>query len=72
MREQLDLECTQQRFKKEVQMMVNECREVYASKDCNKINDWLENSYHPFKDFWINKVGEDYFCDIWNKINGGK
>ena len=49
--------------------MVNECTEVYASKDCNKINDWLENNYKPFRKFWIDKVGEDLFADTWNKIN---
>lgn len=57
------------RFEHEVQMMVNECREVYGSKDCNKINDRLENSYHPFRSFWINRVGEDTFGEVWNKIN---
>lgn len=60
----------QQRFEYEVQVMVKECRRVYASKDTNKINDWLENSYHPFRKFWINEFGEDVFCDTWNKING--
>ena len=62
----------QQRVEKEIKVMINECREVYNSKDCNKINDWLENSYHPFRKFWINEVGEDVFGDTWNKINGGK
>ena len=63
----------EQRLEKEIQVMINECREVYASKDCNKINDWLENNYHPFRKFWINEVGEDRFGEVWNKINrGGK
>lgn len=60
----------QQRFEYEVQVMVKECRRVYTSKDTNKINDWLEHSYHPFRKFWINEVGEEAFCKTWNKING--
>ena len=57
------------RLESEIRIMVNECTEVYASKDCNKINDWLENNYKPFRKFWIDKVGEDLFADTWNKIN---
>lgn len=49
--------------------MVNECKAVYDSKDCNKINNWLENNYKPFRTFWINKVGEDVFGETWNQIN---
>lgn len=59
----------QQRLEKEIQIMVKECREVYGSKDDNKINDWLENSYRPFRKFWINEFGEDKFGEAWNKIN---
>ena len=57
-------------FEQEVRTMVKECRRAYASKDCDKINDWLENSYRPFRKFWINEVGEEAFCKTWNKING--
>lgn len=52
-----------------VEVMVNECRRVYASKDDNKINKWLNNNYKPFRLYWINRVGEDVFCEIWNKVN---
>lgn len=57
------------RLESEIKVMVNECTAVYASKDCNKINDWLENSYNPFRRFWLTKVDEDTFADTWNKIN---
>ena len=57
------------RLESEIKVMLNECTAVYASKDCNKINDWLENNYKPFRKFWIDKVGEDLFADTWNKIN---
>ena len=57
------------RLESEIKVMVNECTEVYASKDCNKINDWLENNYKPFRRFWLTKVDEDTFADTWNKIN---
>ena len=57
------------RLESEINVMVNECRAVYASKDCNKINDWLENNYKPIRKFWIDKVGEDLLEDTWNKIN---
>ena len=57
------------RLEQEVRVMVNECSVVYGSKDCNKINNWLENSYKPFRTYWIGKVGEDVFGATWNKIN---
>ena len=57
------------RFEQEAYIMVNECRVAYDSRDSNKINDWLENNYKPFRTFWINKVGEDVFGTVWNKIN---
>lgn len=60
----------QQLFEYEVRVMVKECRKVYGSKDCDKINDWLENRYRPFRKHWINEFGEMFFCDTWNKING--
>lgn len=66
LRQQLE---DRRRLEQEIPTMINECKTVYDSKDCNKINDWLENSYHPFRAFWISKVGEDVFGETWNKIN---
>lgn len=57
------------RLESEIYIMVNECAAIYATKNDNQINAWLENSYHPFRKFWINKVGEDLFGETWNKIN---
>lgn len=57
------------RLEQEIKVMVNECKAVYDSKDSNKINNWLENNYKPFRTFWISKVGEDVFGETWNKIN---
>lgn len=57
------------RLEQEIYTMVNECQRVYDSKDCNKINNWLENNYKPFRTFWISKVGEDVFGETWNQIN---
>lgn len=69
LRQQLE---DRRRLEHEIYTMVNECQVVYDSKDCNKINDWLENNYKPFRAFWINKVGEDVFGTVWNRINSGK
>lgn len=66
LRQQLE---DRRRLEQEIPTMVNECAVVYNSKDDNKINDWLENSYKPFRTFWINKVGEDVFGETWNRIN---
>ena len=56
------------RLEQELPTMVNECRVAYTSKNDNKINDWLENNYKPFRTFWLTKVGEDVFEASWNKI----
>lgn len=69
LRQQLE---DRRRLEQEIYTMVNECQRVYDSKDSNKINDWLENNYHPFRTFWISKVGEDVFGTVWNRINSGK
>lgn len=53
----------------EVSIMVSECSMIYSSKNYEKINNWLENTYHPFKKYWINKIGEDLFAETWNKYN---
>lgn len=66
LRQQLE---DRRRLEQELPTMVNECAVVYNSKDCNKINNWLENNYKPFRTFWINKVGEDVFGETWNRIN---
>lgn len=62
-------EINEQRLENVVEVMVNECRKVYASKDDDKINKWLNNNYKPFRLYWINRLGEDAFCEIWNKVN---
>lgn len=69
LRQQLE---DRRRLQQEINVMVNECAVVYGSKDTNKINDWLENSYHPFRTFWISKVGEEVFGTVWNRINNNK
>lgn len=66
LRQQLE---DRRRLQQEIPTMINECQRVYDSKDCNKINDWLENNYKPFRAFWISKVGEDVFGETWNRIN---
>ena len=66
LRQQLE---DRRRLEQELPTMVNECRVAYNSTDCNKINDWLENNYKPFRTFWLTKVGEDVFEASWNKIN---
>lgn len=66
LRQQLE---DRRRLEQEIPTMVNECQRVYDSKDCNKINDWLENNYKSFRAFWISKVGEDVFGETWNRIN---
>ena len=62
-------EINEQRLENVVEVMVKECRKVYASKDDNKINKWLDHNYKPFRLYWINRVGKDVFCEIWNKVN---
>lgn len=57
------------RLEQEIKVMVKECKAAYDSKDSNKINNWLENNYKPFRTFWISKVGEEVFGETWNKIN---
>ena len=69
LRQQLE---DRRRLQQEINVMVNECATVYGSKDTNKINDWLENSYHPFRAFWISKVGEEVFGTVWNRVNNNK
>ena len=69
LRQQLE---DRRRMEREIYTMVNECATVYGSKDTNKINDWLENSYHPFRTFWISKVGEEVFGTVWNRVNNNK
>lgn len=59
----------QQILENVVKVMVEECRKVYASKDDNRINKWLDHNYKPFRLYWINRVGEDSFCEIWNRVN---
>ena len=66
LRQQLE---DRRRLEQELPTMVNECRVAYNSKDDSKINKWLENNYKPFRTFWISKVGEDVFCEIWNRVN---
>ena len=58
-----------ERLEREVKVMLNECTTVYASKDTNKINNWLENNYKPFRSFWLTKVDEDTFAETWNRLN---
>jgi hypothetical protein len=53
----------------EISIMVNECNIMYASKDCEKINEWLENTYLPFRKYWISKIEENLFAETWNKYN---
>ena len=65
-------EINEQRLENVVEVMVNECRKVYASKDDDKINKWLNNNYKPFRKYWISKVGEEVFGETWNKINNNK
>ena len=65
LRQQLE---DRRRLEQELPTMVNECRVAYTSKNDNKINDWLENNYKPFRTFWISKVGEEVFGETWNKI----
>ena len=69
LRQQLE---DRRRMEQEMPTMVNECATVYGSKDSNQINNWLENSYHPFRAFWISKVGEEVFGETWNRINNNK
>lgn len=69
LRQQLE---DRRRLQQEINVMVNECATVYGSKDSNQINDWLENSYHPFRTFWISKVGEEVFGTVWNRVNNNK
>ena len=57
------------RLETEVAIMVNECSAIYATKNCNQINAWLENVYNPFRTFWLTKVDEDTFAETWNRIN---
>ena len=69
LRQQLE---DRRRLEQEIYTMVNECKVAYDSRDCNKINDWLDNNYHPFRKYWISKVGEEVFGETWNKINNNK
>lgn len=62
-------EINKQRLEAVIEVMISECKRVYASKDDNKINKWLNNNYKPFRLYWINRMGEDAFCEIWNKVN---
>lgn len=57
------------RLEREIEIMIKKCDGVYATRNCNIINEWLENEYREFRSYWLERVDEDVFAETWNTVN---
>lgn len=57
------------RLEREITIMVKKVDGVYGTRNTNLINQFLQGEYKEFRTYWLNKVDENTFGSIWNKVN---